>query len=194
MEVSGEVADLLVREGLQVAEVAAKLAGKGAVNAAVLLAALAQQNYRIVGKVGIERLLKDNAESVVIPVMEADRDRYERLAKQFGVLYALVQSEETPSGVLHVVSTANYSAQLNAVMEAMGYAVPGLGKEEAAAKKAQARAPRERSSDERGTGLNRQRTDTTSEKPSTRKRLAALDAAAREMAGKAPVRQTEKTR
>ena len=31
MEVSGEVADLLVREGLQVAEVAAKLAGKGCV-------------------------------------------------------------------------------------------------------------------------------------------------------------------
>ena len=29
MEVSGEVADLLVREGLQVAEMAARLSGKG---------------------------------------------------------------------------------------------------------------------------------------------------------------------
>ncbi len=38
MEVSGEVADLLVREGLQVAELAARLSGKGVVSAAVLLA------------------------------------------------------------------------------------------------------------------------------------------------------------
>ena len=53
MEVSGEVADLLVKEGLQVAEAAAKLAGKGAVNAAALLVALLKGNYKTVGKVGV---------------------------------------------------------------------------------------------------------------------------------------------
>jgi len=53
MEVSGEVADLLVREGLQVAEAALKLSGKGAVNAAALVTALIKENYRVVGKVGI---------------------------------------------------------------------------------------------------------------------------------------------
>ena len=46
MEVSGEVADLLVREGLQVAELAARLSGKGVVSAAVLLAAMVKQNTR----------------------------------------------------------------------------------------------------------------------------------------------------
>ena len=43
MEVSGEVADLLVREGLQAAELAARLSGKGIVNAAALLAAMEEQ-------------------------------------------------------------------------------------------------------------------------------------------------------
>ena len=56
MEVSGEVADLLVREGLQVAELAARLSGKGVVSAAVLLAAMVKQNYKVVGKVGVDRL------------------------------------------------------------------------------------------------------------------------------------------
>ena len=70
MEVSGEVADLLVKEGLQVAEAAAKLAGKGAVNAAALLVALLKGNYKTVGKVGVERLNKENAEAVIVPIQK----------------------------------------------------------------------------------------------------------------------------
>ena len=87
----------------------------------------------------------------------------------------------------------NYSAQLNAVMEAMDYAVPEAGKEEQAAKKAKPRAPQEKSSEERGNGLSKA-TDTTHEKPSVRQRLAALDAMAKEMSRNAPVKQNEKTR
>ena len=80
MEVSGEVADLLVKEGLQVAELAMKLSAKGAVNAAALLAAMAKQHYKVVGKVGIDRLMKENAESVVIPIRETDLANFEKIA------------------------------------------------------------------------------------------------------------------
>lgn len=97
------------------------------------------------------------------------------------------------TGVMHIVSNMNYSAQLNAVMEAMDYAVPEAGKEEKSAKKAKPRAPQEKSSEERGIGLNKA-TDTTHEKPSVRQRLAALDAMAKEMSRNAPVKQNEKTR
>ena len=195
MEVSGEVADLLVKEGLEAAKIATELSAKGLVNAAALLAAMVKQHYKVVGKVGIERLMKDsNAESVIIPIKADDYSRFEKIAKQFGVLYAAAKHEDKENGVLHIISNANYSAQLNAVLEAMDYPVPEVKKEEQDAKKVKSRAPQEKSSDERGTGLNRQRTDTTHEKPSTRKRLAALDAAAKELAQKAPVRQTEKTR
>lgn len=194
MEVSGEVADLLVKEGLEAARIATELSAKGLVHAAALLAAMVKQNYKVVGKVGIEKLIKENsAESVIIPIKAADYEKFQKIAKQFGVLYAAVKHESKETGVMHIVSNMNYSAQLNAVMEAMDYAVPEAGKEEKSAKKAKPRAPQEKSSEERGNGLSKA-TDTTHEKPSVRQRLAALDAMAKEMSRNAPVKQNEKTR
>ena len=194
MEVSGEVADLLVKEGLEAARIATELSAKGLVHAAALLAAMVKQNYKVVGKVGIEKLMKEtNAESVIIPIKAADYEKFQKIAKQFGVLYAAVKHESKETGVMHIVSNMNYSAQLNAVMEAMDYAVPEAGKEEKSAKKAKPRAPQEKSSGERGNGLSKA-TDTTHEKPSVRQRLAALDAMAKEMSQNAPVKQSEKTR
>ena len=194
MEVSGEVADLLVKEGLEAARIATELSAKGLVHAAALLAAMVKQNYKVVGKVGIEKLIKEtNAESVIIPIKAKDYEKFQKIAKQFGVLYAAVKHESKETGVMHIVSNMNYSAQLNAVMEAMDYAVPEAGKEEKSAKKAKPRAPQEKSSEERGNGLNKA-TDTTHEKPSVRQRLAALDAMAKEMSRNAPVKQNEKTR
>jgi len=194
MEVSGEVADLLVKEGLEAARIATELSAKGLVHAAALLAAMVKQNYKVVGKVGIEKLMKEtNAESVIIPIKAVDYEKFQKIAKQFGVLYAAVKHESKETGVMHIVSNMNYSAQLNAVMEAMDYAVPEAGKEEKSAKKAKPRAPQEKSSEERGNGLSKA-TDTTHEKPSVRQRLAALDAMAKEMSRNAPVKQNEKTR
>ena len=194
MEVSGEVADLLVKEGLEAARIATELSAKGLVHAAALLAAMVKQNYKVVGKVGIEKLMKEtNAESVIIPIKAADYEKFQKIAKQFGVLYAAVKHESKETGVMHIVSNMNYSAQLNAVMEAMDYAVPEAGKEEKSAKKAKPRAPQEKSSEERGNGLSKA-TDTTHEKPSVRQRLAALDAMAKEMSRNAPVKKNEKTR
>ena len=119
MEVSGEVADLLVKEGLQVAELAARLSGKGIVNAAALLAAMVKNNYKVVGKVGVDRLNRENVESVIIPIKGTDLSRFEKTAKRFGVLYAAAKNENAE--VVHIISNVNYSAQLNAVLEAMGY-------------------------------------------------------------------------
>lgn len=176
MEVSGEVADLLVREGLQVAELAARLSGKGVVSAAVLLAAMVKQNYKVVGKVGVDRLNRENGESVVIPINVADLPRYEKLAKQFGVLYAATKSGD--SEVIHIISNTNYAAQLNAVLEAMGYGLPTAARETQSAKKAEPRAPQEKSSGERGTGW---RSTGSNERPSVREKLENLKAVAEKL-------------
>ena len=191
MEVSGEVADLMVKEGLEAAKTATELSAKGLVHVAALLAAMVKQNYKVIGKVGIERLMKDsNAESVIIPIKAADYEKFQRIAKQFGVLYAAVKSEVKKNGVLHIISNVNYSAQLNAVMEAMDYAVPEVKREDQASKKAKSLAPQEKSSDERGIGLNRPR----DEKPSTRQKLAELDAMAKQKKPSAPVRHNDRMR
>ena len=192
MEVSGEVADLMVKEGLEAAKIATELSAKGLVHVAALLAAMVKQNYKVVGKVGIERLMKDeNAESVIIPIKAADYEKFQKTAKQFGVLYAAAKRENKETGVLHIISNVNYSAQLNAVMEAMGYPVLEARQKETASKKAKSRAPQERSSEERGTGLNQPQRD---EKPSTRQKLAELDIVAKQKKQKAPVRQSDRMR
>ena len=82
--------------------------------------------------------MKDsNAESVIIPIKAADYEQFQKIAKQFGVLYAAAKHENKETGVLHIISNVNYSAQLNAVMEAMGYPLPEVKQEEQAAKKSE---------------------------------------------------------
>ena len=74
---------------------------------------------------------------------------------------------------MHIISNVNYSAQLNAVLEAMGYGIPA--REVQSAKKARSRAPQETSSKERGNGLTPQQSN---EKPSVREKLEELKAVA----------------
>ena len=194
MEVSGEVADLLVKEGLEAAKIAAELSGKGIVNMVALLAALAQRNYKVLGKVDIKRITKENVQSTITPILESDLPRFEKIAKQFGVLYAAVKSEDTENGIAHIVSNVNYAPQLNAVMEAMGYPIPKVKQEEQSAKKAPSRVPQEKSSDERGNGLKQPQRDMTPEKPSTKVRLAEYEEKLKEQTAQRPTRKIERTR
>ena len=82
--------------------------------------------------------------------------------------------------MINVVSNQNYAAQLNAVMIALGYPVPQQTQEGEPPKKAKAPAPQERSSPERGSGLNPSQTTgpDIEMKESVRARLEGLRAMA----------------
>ena len=56
MEVSGEAADLVMKEGVQISEEAIKLLARGAKNLAALLYALAKDQKKLYGKVNMNRL------------------------------------------------------------------------------------------------------------------------------------------
>ena len=123
MDVSAETADLVVKESLQATESAAKLLGSGVKNVAALLLAIAKDNYKVVGKTNSKRLARDPAPAEVIRIKKEDMGQFQKLAKEFGVLFFFAQKKGNKSGYVNVVSTQNYAAQLNAVMEAMGYAL-----------------------------------------------------------------------
>ena len=55
-DVSGEAADLVVKEAMQVSEGAIKLAGVGIKNIAAFLIAISNQNNKVVGKTTAKRL------------------------------------------------------------------------------------------------------------------------------------------
>lgn len=188
MEVSGEVADLMVKEGLQVSETAVKLAGSGIKNVAALLLALSRADYKTVGSTSVSRLTKDQSPTVVVPLKKEDIQRFKSMAKQYGVLYCAVEPKNNNSGIVDIISTQNYASQLNAVFEAMQYPLPS--KEEQAAKKAKALAPQEISSSERGNGLRNMQSN---EKPSVRERLEVMKEVA-EKQKLPPVRSKDRAR
>ena len=163
MDVSAEAADVVVREGLQATEAAAKLTGEAMKNVAALLIAIAKQDMKVVGETSSKRLARDSAPAVVIPIKSEDRAKFQKLAKDFGVLYFIAQKKGNDTGILNVVSNQNYAAQLNAVMEQMGYPIPQKTREDETPKKAMSRAPQEKSSNERGNGLNPSPTSATGE-------------------------------
>ncbi len=191
MDVSGETADLLVREGVQATEGALKLTGVALKNVAALLIAIARQEHKVVGKTSSRRLARDPAPAEVVQLRKEDIPRFQKLAKQYGILYFFVHKKGNENGITNIVSNQNYAAQLNAAMVELGYPVPQQTKAEPS-KKAIPRTPPERSSKERGSGSN-QRAGAASERPSVKGRLETLRAAAEGMRdGPVPVR--EKTR
>ena len=153
MDVSAEAADVVVRESLQATEAAAKLTLEGVKNVAALLLAIAKQDMKVVGQTTAKRLGRDPAPAVVIPIKAEDKAKFQKLAKEFGVLYFFAQKKGNDNGMLNVVSNENYAALLNAIMQQLGYPIPQKEQEEDTQKKAKSRAPQKKSSPERGSGL-----------------------------------------
>lgn len=177
MDVSGEAADLVVKETVQVTEGAIKLAGVSIKNIAAFLIAISNQNNKVVGKTTAKRLARDPAPAEIIHLQKSDIGRFNKLAKQYGVLYFFVHKRNATDGITNVVSNANYAPQLNAIMEELGYPIPQRTQEAETAKKASPHTRPEKSSPERENGSKQRVGTTTDKKPSVRGRLAGLKAA-----------------
>ena len=178
LDVNAEAADLVVKESIQATESAVKLAGTGLKNVAALLLALQRQDSKVVGKTSAKRLARDPAPAVVVPLKQEDMRRFQKLSKEYGILYFIAQKKGNDTGYVNIVSNQNYAAQLNAVMEAMQYPIPQKAQEGEPSKKMNPRAPQERSSPERGSGWNPSQPEGT-DIESVRARLEGLKAMSR---------------
>lgn len=193
MDVSGEAADLVVKETVQVSEEALKFLGSGAKNLMAFLAAVYSQNNKVVGKTTAKRLARDPAPAEILPLKKEDIPKFQKLAKQYGVLYFLVHRDRPDCPITNVVSNSNYAPQLNAIMQELGYPIPQKEKDDTPAKKAIPRTQPERSSPERENGSKSRAGNLTPEKLSVRGRLATLQEASQAMEHpKVPI--TDKTR
>ena len=187
MDVSGEVADLMVKESIQITEESIKLLAAGAKNLAAFLMALAQDNKKLSGKTNMARLLRDGKELKVFHIKEDDLADFKSFGKK-NVLYAVIRDNRARDGMVDLITNVDYVSQVNHFMESRGYASPAKAKEDNAPKKAVPRAQQGSSSPQRGNGSNPSRsrmgtmrtTETmtpTSDKPSVRGRIAAFKAA-----------------
>lgn len=192
MEVSGEAADVVVRESMAIATEGVKLAGAAVKNVAAFLLALAnshpQEAKAIIGKTTAQELAKDPAPAVVTPLKKEDLQKFQKLALKYGLPYFIVKPKGK-DGPFDVVSTESHAAKLNAIYQALGYPRAERPQPEQT-KKASPRAPQESSSPERGNGSRTQAR--TPDRPSVRGRLESLKAAQKGQGG--PIKQKELTR
>ena len=202
MDVSGDVADLMVKESIQLTEASIKLLAAGGTSLAALLWALAKEDKKLVGKAGMGRLLRENKELKVFQIKESDLAEFRAYAKK-NVLYSVVKDKRRTDGVVDLVTNVDFVSQVNLFMERRDYGAPA--REDAAPKKAAPRAQPGSSSPQRGSGStpsqSERRTTRTTDTPAkvgdiptVKGRLAALRAASEGMKepGKAPQRQAPK--
>lgn len=178
MNTSGEAAELVVKEGIQITESAVKLAGLGAKNLAALLIAIAKDNPKLSGKTGLKRLIQDGEELTIFSVKQEDLKGFQMESKRYGVLFYPVINKVEKTGTVEIMAKAKDAKQINRIFERMGYPAPVR---EDAAKKASARAPSENSSKERGNGARISTEMASEKKPSVRAKMQELKKVSEQM-------------
>ena len=177
MEVSGEAADLVMKEGVQISEEAIKLLARGAKNLAALLYALMKDQKKLYGKVNMNRLLSEQRPIEVLPLRTEDFDEFKRRAKKVGLLFSTILDKKGDAPYLEILTNIDHLSQANYILEQMGYQPRQL--EDSQPKKEQPPARPEPSLQKQRSGLTQGPISTSSEeKQPVRGRLAALRAAA----------------
>ena len=128
MNTSGEVADLMVKEGIQITESAAKLAGLGAKNLAAIIVALLKDESRMHGKTNLKQLLKSDKPLCILQIKEADLRKFNSEAKKYGVLFTAVSDKTNNTGLCDVIAKQEDVTKLNYIMEKLGYTAPAAEK------------------------------------------------------------------
>ena len=165
MEVSGEAADLVMKEGVQISEEAIKLLARGA-----------KDQKKLYGKVNMNRLLSEQRPIEVLPLRTEDFDEFKRRAKKVGLLFSTILDKKGDAPYLEILTNIDHLSQANYILEQMGYQPKQL--EDVQPKKEQTPARPEPSLQKQRSGLTQGPISTNEEKQPVRGRLAALRAAA----------------
>lgn len=124
MSLEGDTADKMVHEGLEITETAIKLAGLGAKNLAALLLALLRDNVKLKGKTNMNRLLRTDSPLASFTIKTEDIAKFKKLATERGVLFTFVKNHHDKKALCDVISRGGDSAQVNTILESLGYNAP----------------------------------------------------------------------
>jgi len=200
MNTSGEVADLMVKESIQITESAVKLAGLGAKNLAALLIAVMQDNQKTQGKTNIQKLIKEGKQLCILQIDKNDLSIFNGEAKKYGVLYTAVSDKTGDSNLIDIIAKHEDIGRLNYIMEKMGCHIPTnddfIDEQEGQSKTALSRAtkkdaPQKNKSKARGNGSKKmpETERTTDKKPSVKEALDKLKKQSGKKIKSAPVKE-----
>lgn len=97
MDASSEAAEQIVRMTLEGTEVALRITGAGAKNAAAMLLAAAASNEKTKGRARLSAMLKSGRELRVFPIRFDDLKGFAKEARRYGIAYAVVKQKDGES-------------------------------------------------------------------------------------------------
>lgn len=135
MNTSGEVADLMVKEGIQITESSVKLMALGAKNLTAIIMALLQDENKLQGKTNLKQLLKSDKPLCILQIKEDDLKKFNSEAKKYGVLFTAVSDKTDNSGFCDIIAKQDDVTKLNYIMEKMNYTAPVISEDKDAPEK-----------------------------------------------------------
>ena len=123
MDASGEVADLMVKESIQLTEESIKLLAAGCKNLTAFLYALAKDNKKLVGKTSMKRLLREGKELKTFCIKAEDLNDFRKYAKP-NILFAAIRDTKEDDGVVALVTNTDFVSPVNLFMQRRGYPAP----------------------------------------------------------------------
>ena len=174
MNTSGEVADLMAKEAIQMTESAVKLTALGVKNLAAIVMALANDDGKTEGVAKLKQMLKTGKQLCIMQIKEADLKKFNAEAKNYGIMYRPVADKTNDNGLCDVIAFQDDIPRLNYIMEKLGYSATEHEIEPEAPE--QAEAPSDKAKDENS--KNRpSRAERTNENPHGNKSISFEDTA-----------------
>ena len=117
MTPSGDAADQVVRLTLDGVEFAAKIAGAGAKQLAVMLYAILKDQKKTKGKARLTNMLRSGKELKVFAVKNTDLQRFCTEAKKYGALYCVLRDKKNTDGLTDIMVRAEDAPKINRIFE-----------------------------------------------------------------------------
>ena len=124
---TSDAAEQVVRMSMDGAEVALRVAGKGAEKLAVLLYAILKDQKRTKGKIRLANLLRSGKELKVFAVRDRDLQKFCTEAKKYGVLYTVLKDRDADDGLTDIMVRAEDASKINRIFERFGLATVDMG-------------------------------------------------------------------
>ena len=117
MNTSGEVADLMAKEAIQMTESAVKLTALGVKNLAAIVMALANDDDKTEGVAKLKQMLKTGKQLCIMQIKEADLKKFNTEAKNYGIMYRPVADKTNDFCLCDVIAFQDDIPRLNYIME-----------------------------------------------------------------------------
>ena len=174
MSQGSDAAEQMVKETMIISETAAKLAGLGAKNLAVLLTLYLREEHPLKGETNLKKLLKEGKEIRVFCFDKASLAEFKQHAKDYGIVYSALKQKNDNSRIIDVLVKAEDTPRVNRILEKMKYPLPSEEKADEQAKKSVSAARSEKASNEPSIGSDMPTKN--DERRSVRERIDELEA------------------